>query len=808
MKQTKWIVAIIMVLITAAAVEAAYYAPDAIYFAFRPSETRGGQLVNRFGPAGLSIELTLPAFGMKIKSVEPGSPAEKSGLKTGQIIDTINGEKLQDIDPRIQLGNMITKAEAKDGVLKFIIRDKADADAREVAVKIPAIGAYSKTWPLNCKKSDKIVTDLADYLRTREDFPLSHLTGPAMLFMLSTGEEKDLAVARRWAGKLVETYKTPADVAPIQNWTVGYAGVPLCEYYLRTGDKSVLPLISMIADHARWDMYNDGWAHGTYQGRRGPDAHMAFPYMGGGHINACGVHVVTFLLMAQACGAEVDEATLQKSFKHFFRFACRGNVPYGDGIPEQSFVDNGKTGGLAFTMAAAARLTPDGENSIYARARDNSAVKGFYSTSWMLIGHTGGGVGEIWRSYSMGLMQDKKPKKHREFMDKRQWFYELSRRHDGSFGIVGGGGRYDKPESWGITMGMSYTAPRKTLQLTGAPRSKFLKPYKLPERAWGNAADDAFCSNVPAMQDGGTVQDVDREVFVTDASQPVWGIMSAPDVSDDVLLKYAHHADHGMRRGAASFIWKHKRDHLVVKLLTSKDPRVRHTGTMAIYCTFKRRPMPANRITDDMVKQLYSIINDADESLWVVHDALRGLSLLSAEQIAPQVDRLLYWLDHEEWWLSAAAMLPLAKVAGDERFCRRILPAVGKIMARNTNVPRSSPVGKIFGGLKSATPEVRKLALDVLATSYTDFPRAAEIHGPDKISMWRAEETMLNTILQNAAQFPDGLNKLFAPARKRFPDAVLPHSRIYMKQDPAKLSPAAKAAMEEHKQLEAQKKAK
>ena len=30
-----------------------------------------------------------------------------------------------------------------------------------VIVNIPVIGAYSPTWPLHCKKSDKIVRDLA-----------------------------------------------------------------------------------------------------------------------------------------------------------------------------------------------------------------------------------------------------------------------------------------------------------------------------------------------------------------------------------------------------------------------------------------------------------------------------------------------------------------------------------------------------------------------------------------------------------------------------------------------------------------------
>ena len=67
---------------------------------------------------------------------------------------------------------------------------------------------------------------------------------------------------------------------------------------------------------------------------------------------------------------EVSDRLLLRSLRHFYRYAGRGNNPYGDNRPEVGFVDNGKNGKLAFAMAAAAALTPDGENSLYARARD------------------------------------------------------------------------------------------------------------------------------------------------------------------------------------------------------------------------------------------------------------------------------------------------------------------------------------------------------------------------------------------------------------------------------------------------------
>lgn len=214
---------------------------------------------------------------------------------------------------------------------------------------------------------------------------------------------------------------------------------------------------------------------------------------GNGHLNAGGTAVVTFLLLAKECGANVNDSLLHRTLRHFYRYAGRGNNPYGDDRPEDSFVDNGKTGNLAFVMAAAASLTPDGEKSVYAAARDVCAMTSFYITTYMLHGHTGGGIGEIWRSAATDLLHEKKPAEYREFMDGRQWHYELSRRWDGSFGILGGSGEYDNT-SWGAGYALTYTIPRKTLRVTGTPLSKFAKPYPLPERPWGTKADDAFLS--------------------------------------------------------------------------------------------------------------------------------------------------------------------------------------------------------------------------------------------------------------------------------------------------------------------------
>ena len=99
----------------ACAAEKSFYKNPHGLFSTRPSETKSLQTIKRFGPVGIGIDLLQPAFTMRIQSVEAASPAEDAKLRPGQIIETINGQKLAEIDPRIQLGQILAAAEATDG---------------------------------------------------------------------------------------------------------------------------------------------------------------------------------------------------------------------------------------------------------------------------------------------------------------------------------------------------------------------------------------------------------------------------------------------------------------------------------------------------------------------------------------------------------------------------------------------------------------------------------------------------------------------------------------------------------------------
>lgn len=750
-----------------------YKEPNAL-FSTRPSETKSLQTIARFGPVGIGIELRQPAFTMQIKNVEDGSPAAATGkLKKGQVIETINGETLADIDPRIQLGQILAAAEASDGLLKFAIKGEAEA----VTVTLPVLGAYSKTWPLNCPKSDQIVRQVADYLSQPKS--TEGLGGIGMLFLLSTGEDRDLEIVRNWARK------TPAHSYP---WYLGYGGIPLTECYLRTGDPEILANIQKWVDSAAKTQHNDAWAG------RG----SALTSYGSGHLNASGTHVVTFLLLAKECGADVPDHTLHGALRHFYRYAGRGSNPYGDDRPEIGFVDNGKNGKLAFAMAAAAALTPDGENSLYAKARDLCAMQSFYSTTFMLHGHTGGGIGEIWRSAAMGLLYEKKPAQYRDFMDQRQWHYDLSRRFDGSFGILGGAG-YDK-ELWGVAYPLTYTIPRKTLRITGAPRTQFSKPSQLPKQPWGTEADNAFLSLEAVPHEDGQTQDLSGETLAHDSSMPfLRRFHGTEQPSDDEIRRSLHHQDYSIRFTAAmkalgvnsGYIGWTKpggqvRPKLVTEFLQSNDPRVREAMLRALVKTRKLSP--------EVFELSVKAVKDPRES-WTIKDAaLQLIGQASPDDIVPLVDLLIPYLKHEEAWLRNAALTALTPVAADERCYQKILPAMGELIRTNQRV--SVTLGfapAIRAQIKSASPAVHQLAAKTLQETFTGYAgKETSVSGQNLKPTY---EFHLEAIAASLADVPGGLDALYEIAKQRQPNEILPYKEFFLAADASKFGPKLKKAI-------------
>lgn len=759
-------------LLTALAVTAtaAPFYKQSPLFSTAPPETQSVSELAQFGPVGLAIDFHQPAFTMWVAAVEPGSPAAATGaFKKDQIIESINGQVLKDIDPRIQLGRIVEAAEAADGVLKFMIKDNAAAAAKEVVVKIPVLGAYSKTWPVNCPKSDQIIRNFADYLSQPK--ASKGFAGGGMLMLVANGTEKDLAVVRQWVHDMAakDGFTIP--------WHIGFAGITVCEYYLKTGDPKALEVIQRFVRDAAKGEYLDAWSG------RGGVPHLGY---GQGHLNAGGTQVITFLMLAKQCGAEINDSLLQRTLTHFFRYAGRGINPYGDERPETSFVDNGKHGNLALAMAAAASLTPEGENSIYAQARDTCAMASFYTTTYMLHGHTGGGVGEIWRSAAMCLLQDKKPLQYREFLDNRKWHYDLSRRHDGAFTIIGGAG-YENFE-WGACYPWAYVFPRKTLRITGAPPSKFSKTYQLPKRPWGVAADDIFLSLEAAPDKDGKRLDVSGETLAKDSGKPMLErFQAAGELSDDEIRRYIRHPEFLIRNvianHAAGFATEYMflnpgktvRPHLLEEFARDADPRVRAAGFRAAIRIFNSET--------NWCKNLFALaierLKDDTES-WFVKDACLGLiGKASPDLIIPHIELLQSYLGHSEQWLQNGALMALTRAALDERACDRLMPVIGKFISKTQR--QSTTGGALYllqSQLPEAAPKVQAAAILALGETYAQYDVPAAAAGGQDLGKHRLET--LGRFAETLGSAPGGHDKLYQVAKREFPGVPLPHQEVFL----------------------------
>ncbi len=671
--------------------------------------------VRNFGPVGLGLELINPNFTIKIVRVDPGTPAAATGkLMPGQIIESINGKTLKERDPRELLGEFIAESEAGDG--KMILEVKGQG---KVVVQLEPLGAYSATWPLNCPKSDKIVRRMADLLAKQEE---PHWG--SVMFMLSTGEEKDLAVVKRWMAKA-----KPQGV----NFGRGIEGIGLCEYYLRTGDQAILPLIHSEAEQLKKDMW-----FGSWNARGGPARY------GYGVLNASGVGCCSFLLMAQLCGVEVDPYTLNTSLQQFYRFAGHGSVAYGDSLPEGGFRDNGKTSAMAMTMAAAALLSPYGEKSNYAKARDMSARKAFYATNWFNAGHTGGGIGEVWRHCAMSLVADKYPQQYRSFFDTRKWFMDLSRRPDGSIGVGGqvmlkSNTRYDTSAtegemSFGTWMALCYTIPRKHLQLFGAPRSPYAKHHAgLSIRPEGNAQDDIFLDPSPIPGGGLTMEDLKKETVGRDASYPTMMRINDPEVSDETLLRYLHHPELGIRDMAMRKVCELDRTDIVISLMKAGDARLRHAGLLALTGPFKGAPIKTK--TPEMFDLAEKMIQDKNEAWWVVQEALRAVAASGDLGIVERNKARIVELErYPSRYVSDAAMNAMRMISLDPKH-QDLLPVVAQrgmnrdaVYALCKEMESASPDTKTNVGVAvkeafNKVPEVMKFPGGAICSDGSDYQR-------------------------------------------------------------------------------------
>ena len=591
-------------------------------------KSREAYPVFSIGVTGLKVSIE-KGLVVTVQGEVPGSPAVGKCNK-GDIITGVNGRSFSGNDPLVMLGEAVGNAEATDGIMAFTLKNGKNAK-----IIIPVLGAYSDTWPLHCEKSEKIIEEARRHVLSGDMLKKDGFTNLiAGIFMLSTGEEVDMAAVK----PMIMRVAANPTVGGGSNWPRGYQGILMGEYYLRTGDKSVLSGLKKLCDGAIASQYAGGWAHG------GLAKEQSMGYVQGGMMNPAGAPILTALILAKECGVDVKEPLFSKALCFFYRFAGHAAVPYGDHRPEGWMSCNGKNGMLASGM----HLLPENP---YHCAGQLLALDMADSYRWVRAGHTGGGFDVIWRSMTSHLVPQEKANHYRIHRKRLAWYYDLSRQPGGGFSMVGEK-RY-AGTSWGIGMALAYTAPLRKLRITGLAPTQYSKKVAVPIRPWGNENDDIFTST-DNCQGFGKEELETHEIFKA----------IEEDGDKDVCVEMLKHYNPIVRAIAAKKLAQLGAVKEMQQALDHPDPRVRRSVCEGIsndngfFRGLDGRGkgfLDPQKVSDSFVSYFVKTLKDPSVALWETDGVLYAFSKAKPEDIRKNLDVIKPWLKHEDWYLRESA---------------------------------------------------------------------------------------------------------------------------------------------------------
>jgi HEAT repeat protein len=423
---------------------------------------------------------TLASRQILVTHVGTGSPADGI-VKVDDVILGVEGKLFND-DARKSFAWAIQAAEteAKGGALNLTV--SRGGQNQELSIKLGVMGTYSATAPWDCPKSKRIFEAACKVLEKEE--MKADWAGPVQgLALLATGNPEYLPKVQQYARTLaaieVDPDKKPEGFVWGDTWALSNRSLFLCEYYLVTKDKEVVPAITkntlMLArGQSMYGTFGHGFASLTKAGKFNGSVP---PY---GPVNQAGLPANLAIVMGKKCGVknpEVDQAIVRAA-GFFGYFAGKGAIPYGEHEPWPYHENNGKNAACALMFGAMGDKPKEAE--FFARM----ATAGYTNREY---GHTGQGLSYLWCTLGAAVGG---PDTASAFFHKASWHFDLVRRSDGAFTYDGaeqyGGGNTDDNTYFGkssynglspsASYVLTYALPLRKLVITGreADSSKWL----------------------------------------------------------------------------------------------------------------------------------------------------------------------------------------------------------------------------------------------------------------------------------------------------------------------------------------------
>lgn len=422
-----------------------------------------------------------------ITKVHKGSPAD-GVLKVGDVILGI-GNKPFSSDARKAIGNALTLAETREGRGQLKLLRWRTGRTGTVALQLDVLGAYSRTTPWDCEKSQKILDRACGYLVKNVDSSRGITHGSTIvrsLALMATGNKNYMPIVREHVDQIIAAVeKNMAAGKDLPSWGYpswgwGYINLFMTEYHLLTGDKKVLPYIKEYSNAiARGQSGVGSWGHGMAWPHQPMNRGRLHGALGGyGAVNQAGNVCWISLMLGKRCGVkskEVDQA-IERGHRYLKSFVDLQTIGYGDHLSFDT--TKHENNGLNSSAAVGFALCGDKHGTDYYSRMTVASHKDRES------GHTGVWFAFTWAA--LGASRAGQPGCS-GFLHELSWLYDLERRWDGGFvyqgkpgfgtklitsgprkGMQGGNAEHQYPH-WDTTGGrvLMYCLPRKVLYITG-----------------------------------------------------------------------------------------------------------------------------------------------------------------------------------------------------------------------------------------------------------------------------------------------------------------------------------------------------
>lgn len=534
-----------------------------------------------FGPTGFFAKIH--PDHLEVDYVAEGSPSDGK-LQLGDHIVAVDSKPIMG-DVFKLFAERVDHAESHQGGGKLSLlvnRPVTDGlpESIPVTLQLKVLGSYSETAPINCPKTDAIITMTAD--RILETGSYGRI-GTGLIALLSTGEQKYIDHVGKaihgadWAKPEIELPLTGSSVS----WHRAYRTITLCEYYLLTGDTYVLPAIQTYANTiARGQDAAGLWNHQSAS----PDANFGKLHgrlFGYGAINQTSIALWIALILSEECGVKDPEvrAAVEKTHRLYSYWIDRGKLPYGNhGAGEDFFTNNGTSGSVAVGFA----LLKDSKGASFFSRMSAAATKE------ILTGHTGPWFNMFWSGVGANVAG---PEVTRAYNSEMHWLRTVTRTWDH---------RFLHMEAWGCKPGDVGLGSSGSFLLNLAVGRRKL-------RITGRDMDPALWLDAKAAQEIVDAATIDYSAQTTEGLLELLGHQLPPvrlRASEMLAIKDAKVTDE------------------VMKLLSEGD-RNQRIGALHAISSLK--------ITV-AVDQLLAIVSNADDDLWVRQLALRTMTGLDGAQ--------------------------------------------------------------------------------------------------------------------------------------------------------------------------------